>query len=189
MLRWPFLHTLHIPKAGIIKNFGLTNGYAPRLNKLSSKNSQEQNNRAIGCIRWSIRITMKSIKAQYLRRLKRFVLRSKVDLVLSFLKTQPHSLDLLMRANAQAIAVLKHCLRQSPKARQLRSILPEPKLLEKCGKYGYSAANLAVCVVILLFMKISVLSSMDKLHTEAQKVVKQYYARQVGQDFADEIFQ
>jgi len=115
-----------------------------------------------------------------LRCLRRFVSRGKVNLALSFMKTKTHRLDLLMRANAQAIGVLKHCLRQTPKAQKLRSILPEPKLLERCGKYGYSAANLVVCVVILLFMKISVLSSMDKLHTEAQKVVKQYYARQVG---------
>ena len=93
-----------------------------------------------------------------------------------------------MRANAQAIAVLKHCLRQTPKARHLSTILPEPKLLERYGKYGYSTANLVVCIVILLFMKISVFSSMDKFHTEAQKVIRQYYARQVGQDFADEIF-
>jgi len=150
-------------------------------------NSQEQNNRAIGCIRWLIRITMKSIKAQYLRRLQRSVSRSYVNLALSFMKTRPHRLDLLMRSNTQAIAVLKHCLRQTPMARQLRSTLPEPKLLERCSKYGYSAAYLAVCVVILFFMKISVFSSMDKFHTEAQKVVKQYYVRQVGQDLADRI--
>jgi len=104
------------------------------------------------------------------------------------MKTHPHRLDLLMRANALAIGVLKHSLRQAPRARQLRIILPEPKLLEKCGKYGYSAANLAACIAILLLMKIGVSSSMDKFHTEAQKVNKQYYARQVGQDLADEIF-
>jgi hypothetical protein len=103
------------------------------------------------------------------------------------MKSQPHRLDLLMRANAQAIGVLKHCLRQAPRARQLRTILPEPKLLERCGKYGYYAANLATCIAILLFMKVSVFSFMDKFHTEAQKVIEQYYARQVGQDLADEI--
>jgi hypothetical protein len=123
-----------------------------------------------------------------LRCLQRFVSRNKVNLALSFMKTQPHRLDLLMRANAQAIGVLKHCLRQTPKARQLKSILPEPKLLEQCGKYGYSAATFTACIAILLLMKVSVFSSMDKFHTEAQKVVKQYYARQVGQDFADGIF-
>jgi hypothetical protein len=104
------------------------------------------------------------------------------------MKTKTHRLDLLMHANAQAISVLKHCLRQAPRARQLRTILPEPKLLERYSKYGYSAAKLAACIAILLLMKISVFSSMDKFHTEAQKVIKQYYARQVCQDLADEIF-
>jgi hypothetical protein len=131
---------------------------------------------------------MKSIKAQFLRYLHRLVSSSKVNIALSLMKTQPHRLNLLMRANARAIGVLKRYLRKTPKARQLITILPEPKILERYGRYGYSVANLAVCVVTLLFMKISVLSSMDKLHTEAQKVVKQYYAKQVGQDFADAIF-
>jgi len=139
-------------------------------------------------MRWLIRITMKSIKAQFLRCLQRPVSRSKVNLAFSFMKTQPHRLDLLMRANAQAIAVLKHCLRQTPKAQQLRSILPEPKLLERCGKYGYSAVTFTVCIVMLLFMKVSVFSSMHKFRTETQKVIRQYYIRQAGQDLADGIF-
>lgn len=93
-----------------------------------------------------------------------------------------------MRANAQAIGVLKHSLRQAPRARQLRRILPKPKLLERCDKYGYAAANLAACIAILLLMKTGVFSSKDKFHTETQKVIKQYYVRQVGQDLGDEIF-
>jgi hypothetical protein len=104
------------------------------------------------------------------------------------MKTQPHRLDLLMRANAQAISVLKHCLRQAPRARRLRTILPEPKLLERYGKYGYSAVNVAACIAIVLFLEIAFFSSMDKFNIAAQKVNKQYYARQVGQDLADEIF-
>ncbi len=108
-----------------------------------------------------------------LRCLRRFVSRGKVNLALSFMKTQPHRLDLLMRANAQAIGVLKRCLRQTPRARQLRTILPEPKLLERCGKYGYSTANFAACIAILLLMETGVFSSMDKFHTEAQKVLKE----------------
>ncbi len=123
-----------------------------------------------------------------LRCLRGFVSHNKVNLALSFMKTQPQKLDLLMRANAQAIGVLKHRLRQTPRARQLRTILPEPKLPERCGKYGYFAANLAACIAILLLMKTGVFSSMDKFHTETQNVIKQYYVMQVDQDIADEIF-
>ena len=112
----------------------------------------------------------------------------KVNLALSVMKSQPHNLDLLMRANAQAIGVLKHSLRQVPKARKLRTMLPEPKLAERCRKYKHSVTNVAACIAILLLMKIGIFSSMDKFQTEGQKVIKQYYASHVGQELADEIF-
>jgi hypothetical protein len=69
---------------------------------------------------------------------RRLISCSKVNLALSFIKSQPHNLDLLMRANAQAVAVLKHTLREEPKAQELKRKLPEPKLLERCGKYGFN---------------------------------------------------
>jgi anti-sigma factor RsiW len=112
----------------------------------------------------------------------------KVDLALSFIKAQPHRLDLLMRANAQAICVLKHSLREEPKAQELKRVLPQPKPLERYGGYGHSIGNLAACVTILILMKIGVFSSMDTFQTEGQKVIKQYYCRQIGQDLADEVF-
>ncbi|MBA7609583.1 hypothetical protein ES703_16774 [subsurface metagenome] len=112
----------------------------------------------------------------------------KVNLALSAIKSQPHKLDLLRRANAQAIGVLKHSLRRAPKACKLKAMLPEPKLLERWGKYAQPAANAAACIAILLLMKIGVFSSMDKFQREGQKVVKQYYASHVGQEMADEIF-
>lgn len=119
---------------------------------------------------------------------QRLVSCGKVNLALSFMKSQPHGLDLLMRANTQAIAVLKHSLRSGPKAQKLETKLPEPKMLERCSKYGHSVANLAACILILLLMKIGVFSSMDQFHNQGQRVMKQYYARQVGEDLADEIF-
>lgn len=119
---------------------------------------------------------------------RRLISSGKVNLALSFMKSQPHGLDLLMRANTQAIAVLKHSLSREPKAQELKRKLPEPKILERCSKYGHSVANLAACIVILLLMKIGVFSSMDKFHNQGQQVMKQYYARQVGEDLADEVF-
>ena len=119
---------------------------------------------------------------------RRLVSYGKVNLALSAIKAQPHKLDLLMSANAQAVGVLKHSLRKAPKARKLRTMLPEPKLLERYGKYSRSAANVAACIAILLLMKIGVFSSMDKFQTQGQKVIKQYYASRVGKDLADEIF-
>jgi hypothetical protein len=104
------------------------------------------------------------------------------------MKASPHSLDLLMRANGQAIRTLKHSLRDEPKAQQLKTTLPEPKLVERCGPYGHSIGNLAACVTILLLMKIGVFSSMDTFQTQGQEVIRQYYAKQVGQDLAEEVF-
>jgi len=119
---------------------------------------------------------------------RRLVDVGKVNLALSAIKSQPHKLDLLKRANTQAIGVLKHSLREAPKAEKLRAMLPEPKLFEKCGKYAHSTANVAACITILLLMKIGIFSSMDTFQTQGQKAVEQYYAGQVGEDLADEIF-
>ena len=119
---------------------------------------------------------------------RRMASAGKVNLAMSIIKSQPHKLDLLMRANAQAIGVLKHSLREAPKARKLKATRPEPKLLERWGKYRHSAANAAACIVVLFLMKTGVFSSMNKFQTEGQKAMRQYYACQVGQDLADEIF-
>jgi len=119
---------------------------------------------------------------------KRLVSCGKVNLALSFMKSQPHGLDLLMRANTQAIAVLKHSLRSEPKAHQLKKKLPEPKLLERGSKYGHSIANFAACFAILLLMKTGVFSSMAQFNTQGQRVIRQYFARQAGEDLADEVF-
>lgn len=119
---------------------------------------------------------------------RRLVSLGKVNLALSLMKARPHSLSLLMRANEQAIGVLKHGLRAEPQAARLKTTLPEPKLVERCGRYGHSVGHLAACVTVLLLMKIGVFSSMDTFQTEGQEVMRQYYARQVGQDLAEDVF-
>ncbi|MHC4574314.1 MAG: hypothetical protein ACYS76_09320 [Planctomycetota bacterium] len=119
---------------------------------------------------------------------RRLAAVSKVDLALSILKSQPHSLDLLKRANTQAVGVLKHSLRHAPKARKLKTVRPEPKLLERCRKYAHSAANAAACITIVCLMKTGIFSYMNNVQSQGQQVVKQYYASQIGQDMADDIF-
>ena len=93
-----------------------------------------------------------------------------------------------MRANTQAIGVLKHSLRNAPKAQKLKTVLPEPTLFERFGKYRNSIVNTAACIMVLFLMKVGIFSSMDKFQSEGQKVVKQYYAIRVGEELADEIF-
>lgn len=119
---------------------------------------------------------------------RRLAYVGKVNLALSIIKSQPHNLDLLMRANTQAIGVLQNSLRNVPKAQKLKAMLPEPKLLERCAKYKHSIANVAACITILFMMKIGIFSSMGKLQSQSQKIYKQYYATQGGEELANEIF-
>ena len=119
---------------------------------------------------------------------RRLAASRKVDLAFSFLKNQPHKLDLLARANAGAIAVLKHSLRAEPEVDNLQTKLPEPKLLEMFRGCGRSLANVAACMAILLLMKIGVLSSMDQFHSTGRRSMENYYAKRIGEDLASEIF-
>lgn len=119
---------------------------------------------------------------------RRLASAGRVNLAISIVTSQPHRLDLLMRANAKTISVLKHSLRYCPKVDKLKKVLPEPKLFEKCSKYKHSLANAAACIAILLLMKSGIFSSMDKFQAEGQKVVKQYYASHLGEELTDEIF-
>ena len=119
---------------------------------------------------------------------RRLVSAGRVNLALSAMKTQPYNLDLLMRANTQAIGVLKHSLREAPKAQKLRTVRPEPKLFERLVKYRHSTVNAAGCIAILFLMKGGVFSSMHTFQREGEKVVKQYYVSRAGQELADEIF-
>ncbi|MBC8481289.1 MAG: hypothetical protein H8D47_01315 [Planctomycetes bacterium] len=119
---------------------------------------------------------------------RRLAAAGRVDAAFSLIKSQPHNLDLLMRANEQAVNVLKHSLRYSAKADKLKCALPKPKISERCLKYRNSALNAAACLAILFLMKTGVFSSMDKFQSEGQKVIKNYYASRVGQEMADDIF-
>lgn len=119
---------------------------------------------------------------------KRLLSCNKVYLALSFIKSQPQNLGLLKHANQQAIGVLKHSLREVPRACELKKEQPEPKLLARLSKHVQPVSNLAACATILLLMKAGIFSSMDSFQNKGQKVIRQYYTNQVGEDLAEEIF-
>jgi len=119
---------------------------------------------------------------------RRIMLLGKVELAMSLLKSQPHRLDLLMRANTQAIGVLKHALRTTPKAEMLRNIRPEPGIIEKLSKYKRSLINAAACIAIAVLMKTSVFSSGQTFERQANKAMEHYYASNAGEDIARDIF-
>ena len=119
---------------------------------------------------------------------RRLAAIARVDLALSAVKSQPHRLDLLMRANSAAIRVLTHELREAAHARRLDEAKPEPRFIERYGRYRGAIANVAACFVILLLTKAGIFSSLDKARTRGEAVMRQYYASQAGEDLAGEVF-
>jgi len=112
----------------------------------------------------------------------------RVDAALALLKAEPHSIDLLMRANTQAIGVLKHSLRETAKACKLRRARPESTILERYGKYKRPLFHAAACVAVAVLLKISTFSSAGKFRAGSQKAVEHYYASRAGEDIAGEVF-
>jgi hypothetical protein len=119
---------------------------------------------------------------------RRIMNLGKVELAISLLKSQPHRLDLLMRANTQAIGVLKHSLRTTTKAEHLRNVRPEPGIFEKCSRYKRSFANAAACIAIAVLMKSGTFSSGQAFENKGRKAVEHYYASQAGEDIARDVF-
>lgn len=112
----------------------------------------------------------------------------RVNVALSFLKSQSHGLDLLMRANTQTINVLKHSLREVPKAQKLKIAKPELKLSQKLIWSLQPSMNIAACFLILVLIKCGLFSSIDKFQTQGRRAYKQYYTNQVGEEIAEDLF-
>jgi hypothetical protein len=119
---------------------------------------------------------------------RRLAYLGKVELAMSLLKSQPHNLTLLMRANTQAIGVLKHCIRTTAKAEQLRNIRPDLSIMERCARYKNAFASAAACIVIAFLIKGSAFSSARFFESKGQKAVEHYYASNAGEDITRDIF-
>jgi hypothetical protein len=113
---------------------------------------------------------------------------NRVALAFSLLKTQPHSLDLLMKANTQAVNSLNHKLRTSTKADTLKQMRPEPGWLSVNGKYLQPLINLAACLAFVLLLKIGVFSSMEDFKESGETAVQNYYASRLDEQTYDDIF-
>jgi hypothetical protein len=119
---------------------------------------------------------------------RRLIHLGRVELAIMLLKSQPHNLDLLMRANTQAISVLKHSLRTAPKAEKLRNIRPELSVIEKLSRYNRSIVNVAACILIAVIIKSSTFYSAKEIESRGQKTMEHYYAKNAGDDIARDIF-
>ena len=93
-----------------------------------------------------------------------------------------------MRANSQTIGVLKHSLREAPKAQKLKSINPEPNTAQKLIQCLRPSGNLAACFLILFLMKFGIFSSMQNIQTQGKKAYKQYFVSNIGEEMTEDIF-
>lgn len=119
---------------------------------------------------------------------KRIEALGKVELALSIVKSQPHHVDLLKRANVSAVGMLKHSLREASETRTLERCRPEPSFIERSGGYRHRLANIAACFAILALTRAGLFSSLDRLSLRGKECMKQYYTAQVGEELAGEVF-
>jgi hypothetical protein len=119
---------------------------------------------------------------------RRFSGLAKVSMGLNLIKSQSHSLDLLKRANTAAIGVLKHGLRESDRAFQLKTCLPTPSLGQRIRGASRGLYQTAACIAILVLSKMSVFSSIDRMQKQGQTTVRHFYDCQLGTDLSDDLF-
>jgi len=119
------------------------------------------------------------------RRLARL---GKAELAITLLKSTCHSLDLLKRANTQAIGVLQHSVRNTAKAEHLRNIRPDLSVIEKCSKYKRSIGSIAACIAVAFILRGSIFFAAQKFENRSQKAVEHYYASNAGEDIARDVF-
>ncbi|MBN2131237.1 MAG: hypothetical protein JW741_17185 [Sedimentisphaerales bacterium] len=119
---------------------------------------------------------------------RRIAAFTRVELALSIVKSQPHCVDLLQRANACAIGMLKHSLREAPQAHTLKDSRPGPSFIERSGRYRYRLGNVAACLAIVVLTRTGLFSSLDRMSTQGKECMRQYYATQAGEDLAGEVF-
>lgn len=107
---------------------------------------------------------------------------------MSIIKCQPHSFDLLTRANTAAIRMLSHPLRETETADRLKEAKPEPPFVDRYAAHQNAILNVAACLAILLLTKAGIFASLDKARTQGEAAMKHYYADRAGEDLAGEVF-
>ena len=109
---------------------------------------------------------------------------SRVELALTLVRTQRYSPDLLSRANEHAIGFLKNNVRHTSRAESLKTARPKLSFYKRLARYSQSVTNAAACLALMLLMRHGVFDSMDRIQDRGSQAVKDYYAKQVGDDQA-----
>ena len=119
---------------------------------------------------------------------KRLASVNRVNLSLMLLKSQTHQLDLLARANSAAVGILKHSLRNAPKAAQLQTALPHKSWTNDHYPLLSTVSRLAACLTIAVLFKAGILSSMAEFKHSGDAAVKQYYSARLDEDICEDLF-
>jgi len=119
---------------------------------------------------------------------KRLGLASRLEIALAMIKSQPHHIDLLQRANTQTLAVFAHALRYAPKSQTLRISRPEPILAVKNRSLIDRLLNIAACLFVVLMMRSGIFHSLTSYKEQSEAVIHNYYARNLDSNMFNEIF-
>jgi hypothetical protein len=119
---------------------------------------------------------------------KRLSLTNRVELAICLLKMQPQQGELLAKANASALDVLKHSLRYSPKSDTLRQARCGQGWLQRYKPVLEHALNMAACLFVLVMIRCGIFSSLSSYKEQGEAVLHNYYAQNLDKQLFDEIF-
>ena len=120
---------------------------------------------------------------------KRLAAVGRVEVGLCLMRMQPHTPDLLARANTSALKYLTRSLRQRPQAEQLRHAVFGPGRLEKATPLLERLIHIAACLFILLMVRAGIINKMFQIKEQGTAVMQNYYARHLDAETLDEIFE
>lgn len=119
---------------------------------------------------------------------KRLALVNRVEIALMLIKSQPYKLDLLSRANQQALNVLSRSLRHTSKSDSLKTARSDKNRIEKIRPVFERLLNTAACLFIIVMIKTGISGSLTDYRKKGQTAIENYYARNLDRQTMDELF-
>jgi anti-sigma factor RsiW len=97
---------------------------------------------------------------------------ARVGLAMQLIRSQPHSMSLLLQANRRTMAFLQRNVRELPAALRLQTQLPRASLWMRVTNVTQSTLSAAACLLVLLAARTSILSSIDKAEQGSAQTAK-----------------
>lgn len=119
---------------------------------------------------------------------KRLAKVGRVEIALSLLRMQPHTMDLLAKANTSTLKYLKRSTRQMSRAEQLRTAVHGPGRIEKARPVLERLINIAACLFVVLMVRTGLTHKMFEIREQGTKVMENYYARNLDSRLYEDVF-